>query len=204
MKKGDSNVRGFTIIEVALVLAIAGLIFLMVFVALPALQRQQRDTRRRESITELVSQVKKYQSNNRGALPRASGSSETDLGGNETVVYGNDSYNAASADGTNWVNFYKAYLGDNFVDPDGNNYALRVEPCGMSVDQNCAEATAGTNSLGDIYDSLFPFTYNGNKYTILIITQATCYGDQAMGTANPRKIAVLYKMEGAGVYCSNT
>jgi prepilin-type N-terminal cleavage/methylation domain-containing protein len=39
------NKKGFTIIEVVLVLAIAALIFLMVFSALPALQRNQRDTR---------------------------------------------------------------------------------------------------------------------------------------------------------------
>ena len=38
--------KGFTIIEVVLVLAIAGLIFLMVFIALPALQSSQRDTAR--------------------------------------------------------------------------------------------------------------------------------------------------------------
>ena len=38
---------GFTIIEVVLVLAIAGLIFLMVFLALPALQRSQRDALRK-------------------------------------------------------------------------------------------------------------------------------------------------------------
>ena len=39
----QQNKKGFTIIEVVLVLAIAGLIFLMVFVALPALQRGQRE-----------------------------------------------------------------------------------------------------------------------------------------------------------------
>ena len=38
--------KGFTIIEVVLVLAIGGLIFLMVFIALPALQRSQRDAQR--------------------------------------------------------------------------------------------------------------------------------------------------------------
>ena len=42
MTKKD-NKKGFTIIEVVLVLAIAGLIFAMVFIALPALQRSQRD-----------------------------------------------------------------------------------------------------------------------------------------------------------------
>ena len=44
----SSQAGGFTIIEVVLVLAIAGLIFLMVFVALPALQRSQRDTQRKK------------------------------------------------------------------------------------------------------------------------------------------------------------
>lgn len=45
--------EGFTIIEVVLVLAIAGLIFLMVFLALPALQRSQRDTQRKNDIGRL-------------------------------------------------------------------------------------------------------------------------------------------------------
>jgi prepilin-type N-terminal cleavage/methylation domain-containing protein len=42
--------QGFTIIEVALVLAIAALIFLVVFLAVPALQRNQRtDARKRDT-----------------------------------------------------------------------------------------------------------------------------------------------------------
>ena len=45
--------KGFTIIEVVLVLAIAGLNFLMVFIALPALQRNQRDTQRKTSLNNL-------------------------------------------------------------------------------------------------------------------------------------------------------
>lgn len=47
MNKHKLN-KGFTIIEVVLVLAIAGLIFLAVFLALPALQRNQRDTQRKK------------------------------------------------------------------------------------------------------------------------------------------------------------
>jgi prepilin-type N-terminal cleavage/methylation domain-containing protein len=61
--------KGFTIIEVVLVLAIAGLIFLMVFIALPALQRSQRDTQRRDDVSKFVSQLTSYSTNNRGALP---------------------------------------------------------------------------------------------------------------------------------------
>lgn len=64
--------KGFTIIEVVLVLAIAGLIFLMVFIALPALQRGQRDNQRRDDVSRVVSQLQSYATNNRGALPNAS------------------------------------------------------------------------------------------------------------------------------------
>ena len=61
--------EGFTIIEVVLVLAIAGLIFLVVFLALPALQRSQRDTARKNDLGRFMSQISSYQSNNRGAVP---------------------------------------------------------------------------------------------------------------------------------------
>jgi hypothetical protein cdiviTM7_02704 len=64
-----NNKKGFTIIEVVLVLAIAGLIFLMVFLALPALQRSQRDTQRKNDASRLRAAVTDYTSNNRGALP---------------------------------------------------------------------------------------------------------------------------------------
>lgn len=59
---------GFTIIEVVLVLAIAGLIFLMVFLALPALQRSQRDTGRKNDVSTVVSALQSYLSNNRNSF----------------------------------------------------------------------------------------------------------------------------------------
>lgn len=45
--------RGFTIIEVVLVLAIAGLIFLVVFLAVPALQASQRNQQRTSDLARL-------------------------------------------------------------------------------------------------------------------------------------------------------
>lgn len=65
----SKNKKGFTIIEVVLVLAIAALIFLMVFIALPALQRNQRDTARKTVLGKVASSMTSYQSNNRGANP---------------------------------------------------------------------------------------------------------------------------------------
>jgi prepilin-type N-terminal cleavage/methylation domain-containing protein len=55
--------KGFTIIEVALVLAIAGLIFLVVFLAVPALQRNQRDDARKRDVSNIVAAVTTVASN---------------------------------------------------------------------------------------------------------------------------------------------
>jgi len=60
--------KGFTIIEVALVLAVAALIFLVVFLAVPALQRNQRNDARRRDIAFVVQAMSAYISSN-NALP---------------------------------------------------------------------------------------------------------------------------------------
>ena len=67
-KFSSDSYSGFTIIEVALVLAIAGLIFLVVFLALPALQNSQKDTARREDVGRVVSALEEYETDN-GSLP---------------------------------------------------------------------------------------------------------------------------------------
>ena len=58
------NKKGFTIIEVVLVLAVTGLIFLMIFVALPALQRSQRDAQRKNDLAIIKASVINYKTNN--------------------------------------------------------------------------------------------------------------------------------------------
>lgn len=65
MKKSES---GFTIIEVVLVLAIAGLIFLVVFLALPQLQSSRRDAQRRADLSKIFALVQTFQGNT-GVLP---------------------------------------------------------------------------------------------------------------------------------------
>lgn len=60
---------GFTIIEVVLVLAIAGLIFLIVFLALPQLQKSRRDTQRKSDAGRMLSALETYAGNNNGAYP---------------------------------------------------------------------------------------------------------------------------------------
>jgi prepilin-type N-terminal cleavage/methylation domain-containing protein len=61
--------KGFTIIEVLIVLAIAGLILLIVFLAVPALQRNSRNTGRKSDISRIGGAATEYVSNNNGTLP---------------------------------------------------------------------------------------------------------------------------------------
>ena len=98
----------FTIIEVVLVLAIAGLIFLMVFIALPALQRNQRDTQRKNDMSRLKTTIDSYKSNNRGNLP-----------------WGTDRYGVWSQSDNFGINYLKADQGE-FGDPSSGRYAFGV------------------------------------------------------------------------------
>lgn len=66
--------KGFTIIEVLIVLAIAGLILLVVFLAVPALQRNARNTQRSTDAGNILSSLSEYVGNNNGQLPADTGS----------------------------------------------------------------------------------------------------------------------------------
>lgn len=97
---------GFTIIEVVLVLAIAGLIFLIVFLALPALQRSQRDTQRKNDLSRFMSQLTQYQSNHQGSIPAGTGT---------------------GAWNTSFVSAYLTNNGQTFNDPEtGTAYTVNV------------------------------------------------------------------------------
>ncbi|HLC91518.1 MAG TPA: prepilin-type N-terminal cleavage/methylation domain-containing protein [Candidatus Saccharimonadales bacterium] len=68
-KKLKQRSEGFTIIEVLIVLAIAALILLIVFLAVPALQRNSRNTQRKNDVGAILAGYNDYITNNNGALP---------------------------------------------------------------------------------------------------------------------------------------
>ena len=187
MKRGEK--RGFTIIEVSLVLAIAGLIFLMIFIALPALRRTQRDSQRRDDMMAFLKEVKSFQTNNRGALP-SGGDTLTDYVWGQLAVT-----NAADS---SWGGFFRDYMGDDFIDPAGTHYNLTVAKC-KTADDKGGCVVDGLTELSSLSDLAFP-----NDYKLIVITQATCEGEKPVKVTNPRKLAVLYRLEGAGAYCGNT
>lgn len=65
--KGNS--QAFTIIEVMIVLAITGLIMLIVFLAIPALQRSARNKMRRNDVGLALAYVSEYRSLNMNKYP---------------------------------------------------------------------------------------------------------------------------------------
>lgn len=65
--------KGFTIIEVLIVLAIAGLIMLIVFLAVPALQRNSRNTQRSNDAARVAGAINECLANNNGNLGACGG-----------------------------------------------------------------------------------------------------------------------------------
>lgn len=60
--------QGFTIIEVMIVLAIAGLIMVVVLIAIPQLQRNQRNSARTADASRLGTAIQNWVTNNNGAV----------------------------------------------------------------------------------------------------------------------------------------
>ncbi len=65
----DKSDQGFTIIEVIIVLAIAGFILLLVFQAIPALNRSSVNSQRKQGVLAVLRAVSQYELNNSGSIP---------------------------------------------------------------------------------------------------------------------------------------
>ena len=93
--------RGFTIIEVMIVLAIAGLIIAIVFIAVPQLQRNARDNQRESIANRLSAELTTYSGNNQGLYPFAGTPGATPPG---TLC------NTQAASGQNCGDWYSRYI----------------------------------------------------------------------------------------------
>lgn len=186
-KNNINSKQGFTIIEVVLVLAIAGLIFLMVFVALPALQRSQRDTARRNDMSRVDTSLIQYQTNNQdtgnGDLPKEGiwPGKDVDMKNSgdtyATFPEGGCGDNAACKFVQRYMNSGTDSTTNSFKDPDGTYYKVNIAPVSVAVP--------------DLPDM---------DYTVYIRTGAKCNGEEAVADS-ARHFAILYRLEGAGIYC---
>ena len=214
--------KGFTIIEVVLVLAIAGLIFLMVFVALPALQRSQRDTQRRNDMSRVDTSLVQYQTNHSNLsvnLPDV---------GTEAAKWTapvNNTFDGDDGCGTNQAcQFIRDYMNtgssendgkkNSFEYPDGTPYSIVITPhWGLhdpapytyAPDQGKGVADAKSSLSGDATNgfTIANVDQGGNAYdahVVYIVPGGRCTGDKVVATTK-RHFAILYRLEGAGTYC---
>ena len=186
------NNKGFTIIEVLIVLAIAGLILLIVFLAVPALQRSSRNQSRKTDASSLLAAVTEYENNNNGTLPKGycvNISNQiifSDASGNDTPATAKLGYYTKTATGG-----YNSGTCSSVVTSDPGT-AL-----GVGIQTTATTSFAGGSGTGD---------------RITVYQGATCDGGTKtnFGQSNPsfspvagaaRQIAVVYTTEaGANSY----
>ena len=212
-KSNINSKQGFTIIEVVLVLAIAGLIFLMVFVALPALQRSQRDTQRRNDMSRVDTALVQYQTNH------TTGSNITSLPGDGDWV-GTENFpnDCASKSACAFIQQYMnsgsgTTVTNDFTDPDGTYYSMVITK-NWSVAANQTSTASLPVTIGSTtYNSQLKVTaVNGvntgtitgegayDAHVIYVIPGGECSGADVV-PSSARHFAIMYRLEGAGVYC---
>ena len=117
---GLSSSKGFTLIEVVLVLAIGGLIFLLAFIAFQQVSANRRDTQRRSDAGRIVAEVQNYLSNN-------------NITASPTTVFGFGSgpstspKDACVTDADKFMVVLKTGMcnsANEFKDPSGSNYRV--------------------------------------------------------------------------------
>ncbi len=195
--------RGFTIIEVVLVLAIAGLIFLMVFVGLPALQRSQRDAQRKQDMSRMMAALDRFRANNKGNLP------DTVYSGGTIGVYNvGPGYSSSQ---TGWDNFYSSYLtnseqGEAFNDPSGRPYILYIF-------RHCHAIARKEGDLCDGQQAPDSWEEQSKSNDIMVVIEGKCDGERiVLAKGNniaagmfpstlSRYVAIAYRLEGGGVVC---
>src|ERR1700748_3412987 len=84
--------KGFTLIEIVLVLAIAGLLLVIVFLAVSGAQKARRDTQRKNDLSRVAAQLEQYASNNNGSYPADQAAFNTSFitGGTYNISNAND------------------------------------------------------------------------------------------------------------------
>ena len=184
--------KGFTIIEVVLVLAIAGLIFLMVFIALPALQRSQRNAQRKNDLSRFMTAVEQYRANNHNQLPPFQVARYDTSTGNKMLI------------SHSFVQRYIIAGGDTsqFQDPNGENYAFYL---GDMCAAECNPCNKGTHCKTMALDYGFESNYDTHteSHDIYVISYAKCSADEGYVdySSGRNDIAMIMILEGDSYAC---
>jgi prepilin-type N-terminal cleavage/methylation domain-containing protein len=178
----NKRAEGFTIIEVMIVLAIAGLIMLIVFLAVPQLQKSQRNEHRKTIADRITTEIDNYSSNNAGAIPAAVAACATANFGNATCATG----------------FFNRYLGCPGAAPNYCSGNVNDPRAGVPVGTNTAGATMTTTyAAAGMATTATPGSLNYALGTV-------CNGEVPTTTgAQPRNYSLQIMLEGGAIQCTD-
>lgn len=147
------NSKGFTIIEVMIVLAIAGMIILVVLLAVPALQRNSRNTAIKNDASAVTGGITEFESNNDGSVPTsvagtgtvaisgASGTSATNAKvQGSTVVAVVSSAPAAGSPAAGNISVWLAHRCDGTPSTRAVAVFYSIENSGSTLQQKCVDS----------------------------------------------------------------
>jgi prepilin-type N-terminal cleavage/methylation domain-containing protein len=174
--------KGFTIIEVVLVLAIAGLIFMMVFIAFPALRRSQKDSQRKQNLNSILIALESWHTTHRGSIT--------------------DDYEKRYNKQKGFCAFFNEYVGEEIVDPSTGEAPL-IGFFDTDFVVNCRtderEMRDGRDSSTENqWPSLKPgdIQYDDSGYC-----DGSNLNDHIGRDAGMKAYALRMKLEGGGYYC---
>jgi prepilin-type N-terminal cleavage/methylation domain-containing protein len=191
MKNTVKNKRaeGFTIIEVMIVLAIAGLIMLIVFLAVPQLQKSQRNEHRKTIADRISTEIDNFASNNTGRIPAAQAACTT----------GNLGSPVCAGGGANDT-FFNRYLGCPGAAPTYCSGNINDPRAGVPVGTNIGGATMTLNTQTNAAAAILGPIPGSLAYSI----GAICNGEDLTTTnAQPRNFALQIRLEGNAVQCTD-
>ncbi len=179
-KKLGYKEGGFTIIEVMIVLAVAGLIMAIVLVAIPQLQRSQRNSARKDTLGRIKTEIDSYSGNNNGTYPVASLASGASNFGTPTTALG----------------FFARYLGCTAGPPVSCSISIvdpsTGEPVGYGSGTNPPTTVVGATAIGNTAGSI--------RY----VTGEVCSGESTVAAgASSRNYAIQMKLEGGAIFCAD-
>lgn len=172
--------EGFTLIEVMIVIAIAGLIMVVALIAIPQLQRNQRNNARQSIASRVVTELGNYAGNNNGEVLDSTDEDELDGFYDRYMGCGN----AADADDEQTLTACAVDITDPRVGES------------MIMEQGVTAPTdAPTLDLDDTDQT------DGGELGILYYSDGLACDGEDVVDGSTRTFALYTVMEGGAIYC---
>ncbi len=180
LRRAKKLYAGFTIIEVMIVLAIAGLILVSVLVVVPQVQRNQRNETRKSTLTRIATEIGNYEGNNVGKLPVADSTSGTKNFASPLALKG----------------FFNRYLQCSDASPATCGIDINDPKTGFPVGSGPdGTVKSVTTAVDDTSAEAGP-----DQGDLMYITGVICDGE-ALTAGTPRNYALEIRLEGGAAFC---